>query len=302
MLKATYGVVRGTGGKVADKVSYFLTSKRADGTTATYTASPCYILPDTRIAFSTRPGALNEAAPSSVGPSASLNMEVDVPPASLDALRAFDDLLFASLQAATKGTDMDGITWHPTVHAARTGSAYADTMTLRVSGWNEQAERVHTRTQTMVDGRTRAMPGSVDWAPRPATQALKEKDTAFFAFSKLGANGEPAYRSKLQGTQYLVSPADFPAGTIMRLVFSVSHVLVTVRDGARHANAVYVAREVYQQPKLRKATQLMPGFVVDEEEEEAAGAGGAGAAFSATTSTEDSGMAVSPDAKRARTG
>jgi hypothetical protein len=129
------------------------------------------------------------------------------------------------------------------------------------------------------------------------TQPLREKETAFFKFGTVHpVTGSFTYRSQSGGGR-MVAPDDFTSGTHVKVVFTVSHVLVSVKDLGSpaqevHANAVLVAKEVYEQPKpvAKRGDLLMPDVMIMEDEEEE----GAGA-FSSTT------VAASPPTKKART-
>lgn len=299
-----YSVTRAPGQRVDDKATLFLAGATRD------TPYPSFVLDTTRIAFSARPGAMNEKNPAAVAPNTTLNTDVDVPVSAADALRTFDDALHAKVKALLAGTPMSGVVWHSIVHPARVGTAYDDTLTLRISGWTDFVGTVLGRSISY-NGNTRTVPGSVTWLPRTAkAQPLREKETAFYRFGSINpVTGGFSYRAQAPGGGgRMVCPGDAPAGTLVKIVFTVSHVLVSTKDLGKpsqevHANAVLVAKEVYEQPKLAargSGALLMPGVTVEEEEEEGGAAGDSGysASFSATT---ESALAASPPTKRART-
>lgn len=290
-----YVVSRAPSQKVDDKITLFLSAPGGSKDT-TY---PVYVLDTTRVAFACRPGTMNERNPSAIAPNTTLNTDVDVPVSCGDVLRTFDaelkEKVVASLAALRPGMP---VTWHSIVHAARKGSGYDDTMTFRVTGWTDFVARVTGRPLTY-NGNTRTVPGDVSWLPRMAkTQPLREKETAFYKYSSSDAStGNLTYRAQSGGGR-LLTPDDMPAGTQVKIVFSVSHVLVTLKGTEANANAVLMAKEVYVQPKLApraSSALLMPGVTIEEPEEE-----GASSAFYSST-VEEPAMGTSPEAKRART-
>ena len=294
-------------GKAEDKITYFLSGPMVNGKTV-YKASPAYIMDTTRVAFAVRPGALNDKSPEKLAPNTTLNADLDVPESAATALREFDETLHAKVAEALEknsGEKLGPLTWHSVVHPARQGSGYADTITFRVGGWTEFVGTVHSRPLTYM-GNTRAVPGSVTWLPRSAkTQPLREKETAFYRYGKVNAEtGAYTYRAQATGGQ-LVCPDSFPAGTMVRLVFSVSHVLLTVKargtpSSEVHGSVIFTAKEVYEQPRFAASASagvpLMPGVTFEDEEEE----GGNGGFTAVTTGSSGASLAASPATKRAR--
>lgn len=293
-----YTVSRAPDQKVEDKVTLFLSGGGRD------VPYPSFVLDTTRMAFSARPGSINEKNPGAVAANTSLNTDLDVPTSCADALRTFDGALQKKVEAQLVGTPFAGVIWHSLIHEGRTGSGYADTMTLRITGWIDYVSHVTSRVLTYKDT-SRNVPGSVSWHARMAkTQPLREKETAFFKFGNVNpVTGAFTYRSQSGGGR-MVSPGDFNAGAHVKVVFTVSHVLVTIKylgspKQEVHANAVLVAKEVYEQPKpvAARGALLLPGVMVVEEEEEEGEGGDPRLAFSSSTEA----LSASPPTKKART-
>ncbi len=286
--------------KSEDKVTYFFAAPPVNGKSPK-TTSPCFVMGTTRVAFPVRPGTINEKSPERMGTNTMLNVDIDVPADAMKDLRAFDDTVRRLMEKKVQEMPAYGkLVWHGLVHEPRTGSGYDATASYRIQGWADFVSRVHSRPVTY-KGVTKMVPGSVDWASREhKAQPLREKETSFYRYARILPTGEITYRPHVNG--HLVSPEVFVSGTLVRVVFSVTHVLLTLKDqgtssAEAHASVILAAKEVYEQPKLANSgglasgIPLMPGVVFEDEEEGGAGAG----AFSSSTV-----LAQSPPSKRAK--
>lgn len=287
--------------KAEDKLSFFFSAPPVNGKPVR-TTPPSFVMGKTRVAFGVRPGVMNEKAPEKMGPNTMLNMDIDVPESAADAMRKFDDRVCKMMEKKVKeNKELGSFVWHGLIHEPRTGSGYDPTASYRVQGWSDFVARVHGRALTY-KGETKTVPGSVDWLPRDAkSQPLREKEAAFYRYGRMQPNGEHTYRQQVGG--HLASPDAFPSGTMVRVVFTVTHVLLTLKyrgtsSAEAHASVILAAKEVYEQPRLAAASAasgipLMPGVVFDEEDGDEAGAGG----FVSETT-----LAQSPASKRFKRG